>query len=731
MAIYRFPPYEFDPDAGRLHKHGLRVKLQRKPQILLAALLEERGKILTREELHKRLWSDGTSVGFDEGLNVAVKKLRDALCDPSDTPKYVATMSGAGYRFIADVQKVEAAAEPTILLPGSVQPQGGQSPASTSWAPRDRTPVSSERPRTRGSLRAVALVALSFLVICTLLVVVGRFVFHQSSIGTKSMIAPPGEWEFLTTGPTAAPLVLSPDSGNAVFGARNAKSQSMLFLRSLASLAAEPLPGTEGAAMPFWSPDGRRIGFFADQKLKTLDLSDRSVHVVCEVQEEPRGGTWETGDTILFAESTRGPILRVPASGGTPTPVTDLTESHSTTHRWPESLPDGKHFLFLAANHDQIASSRPAIFLGSLDGRPPRFLVESDSNAVFVSGALLFVSGGKLLAQPLDTSTGKVGTGARILADTLEYDSRIWHAAFTATPQFLAYRQRAQDPQARLIAFLDDSGKVVKRVSRPGISQGASISPDGKTVAALCDDPELNVCLIHQDGTMTRMSEGPINLLPVWSPDGSSIAYGTHRGERRFSLVLKDLKGQNPERVLMESDSSVGPTSWSPSLRELLVARINQRNHYELGILRLADQKYRNFLSTGGNVDAGRFSPDGRWVAYQSDETGRDEIYITSYPDPKQKFSVSSGGGHAARWSHNGRELYFLDASYMIQRVRIETAGPSLKIGSPQPQFRPSMLPHPSDSESFDVTAREPVFIINANASKNDSEYILVTSWTQ
>lgn len=729
MAIYKFPPYEFDPDAGRLYKHGLRIKLQRKPQIVLAALLEERGKILTRQELYKRLWTDGTFVDYEQGLNVAVKKLRHALCDPSDTPKYVATMSGAGYRFIADVEKVEAGAEPTNPSLGSLQPERWTTPSSTSWAPGDRTPVSSGSSRNLGSRRSVVLVALSVVLISVLLVDLGRFVLRRHLIGTKSTIAPPRGWEFVTTGDMTGSLVLSPDAANAVFGARNEKSQSMLFLRSMDSLTAEPIPGTEGAAMPFWSPDGAQIGFFANQQLKALHLADRSVHVICGVKENPRGGTWETGDTILFADSTRGPILEVSASGGTPTAVTDLAQSNFTTHRWPESLPDRKHFLFLAASHDQASFSKPAVFLGSLDGRPPSFVVESDSNALFVAGQLLFVSGGKLLAQPFDPSTARVGTAARILTDTVEYDRGQWHAAFAATPQLLVFRQRPKTPGAQVIRFFDGSGRLVKTASHPGNFRGASISPDGKTVAASCDDPGLNICLVHQDGTLTRISDGPINTSPVWSPDGSSLAYATHRGAQRFGLVLKDLKAQNPEKVLMDSDISVAPTSWSPDQKELLIEREDAHGHFELAVFRLADQRYWNFLSAKYNVAAGRFSPDGKWVAYQSDESGQDQVYIASYPDPRQKYVVSRGGGQAARWVQNGRELYFLDASDMIYRVRIETVGAGLKIGTPQPLFRPAILPPPSDSESFDVSGKEPLFVVDGNASKNDSEYTLVTSW--
>jgi len=312
----------------------------------------------------------------------------------------------------------------------------------------------------------------------------------------------------------------------------------------------------------------------------------------------------------------------------------------------------------------------------------------------------------------------------------VEYDRGQWHAAFAATQQLLAYRQRPQVPQAQVIAFLDDAGRVVKSVSRPGISQGTSVSPDGKTVATLCDDPELNICLIHQDGTLTRISERPINTSPVWSPDGSSLVYATHRGAQRFGLVLKDLKAQNPERVLTESNISDAPTSWSPDEKELLIEREDAQGHFELLVFRLADQTYRNFLSAKFNVAAGKFSVDGKWVAYQSDESGQDQVYITSYPDPAERYVVSQSGGHAARWGQNGRELYFLDASDMIYRVRIETVGAGLKVGAPQPLFRPAILPPPYDSESFDVSRKEPLFVVDGNASKNDSEYTLATSWT-
>jgi Tol biopolymer transport system component len=679
-----------------------------------------------------RLWPD--TFVEENNLAQAVSSLRQALADNPGSPQYVKTVPRRGYVFAHPVHQIseqdlggpKEIVVPTLTPIPTVVPEEARaqekSPSGRLWG--------GTGPRSLGNTQVMVLMAVLVVIVSALFLVFFRSVFHRHGVNARSLIAPPPGWEFLSTGDMAGSLILSPDGVNAVFGAMNASSQSTLFLRKIDSLTAEPIAGTEGAAMPFWSPDGGKIGFFADQKLKAVHLADGSVHVVCGLRENPRGGTWETGDTILFADSTRGPILEVSANGGTPNSVTDLAQSHFTTHRWPESLPDGKHFLFLAANHDQASSSKPAVFLGSLDGNPPRFVVESDSNALFVAGQLLFVSGGRLLAQPFDPGTGRVGTAARILTDTVEYDRGQWHAAFAATPQLLVYRQRPKTPGAQVITFFDDSGKVVKTASRPGIFQGASVSPDGKTVASSCDDPELNICLIHQDGTLTRISEGPIDTDPVWSPDGSSLVYATHRGAERFGLVLKDLKAQSPERVLMESDISVSPTSWSPDQKELLIERVNADNHFELAVFRLADQNYRNFLAAKYNVAVGKFSPDGKWVAYQSDETGQDQVYIASYPDPRQKYVVSRGGGQAARWGQSGREVYFLDTSDMIYRVRIETVGASLKIGAPQPLFRPAILPPPYDSESFDVSGKEPVFVVDANASKNDSEYILVTSWS-
>lgn len=719
MGLYRFSPFEFDSGTGRLAKHGLRVKLQQKPQIVLTALLEGFGKTVTRQELYQRLWPEGVHVDFDQGLSVAVKKLRYALGDATDTPRYIVTVAGTGYRFVGAVEEVHK--------------QAAIAPAGVRGAVEAEPP--SEFPRltsvlmggARSNHRAAAAVGACLVVLLGLLFVFARSLPQIHVSGTRSSIAPPAGWQLLTTQDIGGAIALSPDGTEAVFAARHAKLGPMLLLHHMDSLSAEPIPGTENATMPFWAPDGKRIGFFADHKLKTIDLASGAVQDICEVPESPRGGTWGVDNSILFAASTRGPIVRVSAGGGTPTPVTDLDGSRYTTHRWPVFLPDGRHFLFFAANHGPDETARPAIFLGSLDGHSPQFVVESDSNALFVADELLFVAGGKLFAQSFQAETGKVGSAAKVLADNIEYDPSLWHAAFSATPELLVFRQRAEAPETQVISFLDQSGKLVRTASRPGFFRGASPSPDGTRVAAMCDAPGTNICVIQPDGNSTRVSAAPINSSPIWSPDGAYLVYGTHRGSGRQGLVLKDANGQQPEQEL--SASPVYASSWTPDQKTLLVERPDARGKTELATLRLADRRLITFVSGNFNVNLGQSSPDGKWVAYESDETGRQEIYVTSYPEPRVKTRVSETGGHVPRWGGSSQELYFLDPSDTIHRVKLAKSGKGLKVESAESLFRPVILPPPYDSDSFGIVPQLNQFVVVGDASPNDSPYVLVTSW--
>jgi DNA-binding winged helix-turn-helix (wHTH) protein len=722
MPLYRFATFEFDSDAGKLRRRGVRLKLQRKPQILLAALVQRPGEVVSRKELYTLLWPEGVFVDFDQGLSVAVKKLRTALGDSSDRPDFIETVAGAGYRFIASVK-----VDPGVPEPASPQYETARDSTATLSTERALSawlPASSSRRKLVWSLPVLV-------ICCALLFVFARSVPVQHSAVTRSLIASPTGWEFKTTGDAAGPLVLSPDGKHVVFTAQSQKSGSMLFMRGLDSLSAEALPGTEGSSFPFWSPDSSSIGFFANAKLKTANLYTRAVKVVCAVSPSPRGGTWGRDGSILFADGTRSPILRVSAEGGKPVPVTKLEDSPFTTHRWPEFLSDGIHFIYVAATHEATNGPRPTIFLSSVDGSTPIALFESDSNVLPVGNRLLFVAGGKLLAQSFNPTEGYVESKARVLSDSVEYDPSIWHASFTANREMLIYRPRGSTPDSEVIAWFDESGNMIKPASQPGTYRTVSISPDGVTLAADCGDPDVNICLVHKDSTVTRISDGSIDYNPIWSPDGTAVTYGTHRGASQYSMVLKDTLGNSPEKTLLQCPFGCSAVSWTGDGRQLLIARARDSSHQELEIFDFASGVSRPFLSTPFNIPDARLSPDGKWVAYQVEESGENRIYITSFPVPHGKYPVSSTEGKWPRWSRDSTALYFLDSTDQMMKSIVEARGSVLHISSPKALFRPPVPAPPFDYASFDVSPKQPMFVINTAASRNSSEYVLVTEWEE
>jgi DNA-binding winged helix-turn-helix (wHTH) protein len=319
LLTYRFGPFRLIPERLLLVRDGRPVEVGPKALELLLILVEQAGQVVSKKELMERLWPD--TFVEENNLAQAVSSLRQALADDSDSPQYIKTVPRRGYMFAHPVHEIWDGA-----LAGSkktVGPAPARIPSGALAQPRvqEQPPIghlgSRLRLLTLRYPRVALLIAAAVFIVTALFLAFGSSAFRMHGVNTRSTIAAPPDWEFVTTGEMAGSLILSPDGANAVFGARNAKSQSMLFLRNIDSLTAEPIAGTEGAAMPFWSPDGSKIGFFASQQLKTLYLADRSVHVVCGLQNESfRGGTWETPDTILLADSTRGPILKVSARGG-------------------------------------------------------------------------------------------------------------------------------------------------------------------------------------------------------------------------------------------------------------------------------------------------------------------------------------------------------------------------------------------------------------------------------
>jgi len=732
---YTFGSHVFTPQSGDLRKHGLPLKLQRKPQQVLQALLERPGETVTRQELQARLWPSDSFVDFDQGLNVAIKKLRDALCDSAEQPRWVETVPGIGYRFIGvtAVQNDTPAPVPgpppigTTATPiGAGQIRQIEGKPDWNASPTGLVAGDFTISRRPGKLPAQwVAIAFAVFLLAVLLLAFGGLATRPrlQAKPLRASIALPDGAALVTSGDYAG-LALSPDGTQLVFSVTGLGGQNALWLRRMDSLTVEPIPGTEGGSFPFWSPDGASLGYFADRELKRLNFADGTIIALCGAPDG-RGGSWSKDNIILFAPGVRGPIHEVVASGGKPVPLTTLGDGQYTTHRWPVFLPDGKHFVFMAANHD-VLSKPAAIYLGSLDGTEPKFLTGAESNAIPVSDALLFVSGNKLVLRHLDVHTASLQASASIIAETVQRDSGTWYANFTATTGTLLYLPGIDGASTHVLSWYSSDGHRIRDVGR-GPYFALSLAPDGKTVATVCGDPDMNICLVRDDGTVMRITDAPINYPPAWSLDSSKVAFGTHRQQGSYEIAMKSLESGSLERVVMHSSVGLSANSWHPDGQHILVSR-DDGDKDELLVLDVRTGGVRNYLPSAPGLLDGQISPDGQWVAYQSRNSGSDEVYISAFPLPTITCRVSNTGGAGPRWRGDSRELYFLGPAKTLYAATIVPEEGGLKIGAPRPLFQPPMLPAPWDQWSFDADRTGSKFVL-ATRVQDHSELVLLTDW--
>lgn len=729
--LRRFGPFTFDPRTRELKKFGLKIRLEEKPALLLCCLLDHAGEPVSRETLQRLLWPNGVNTDYEHGLNKTVNKLRSALGEPASKPQFVETLSKQGYRFIASVEVCGS----TLEAPISEVHEKDQS-ATSAVRP---TPESAPEPplpehgfgklfRSRAALTrrlfgAATALAVVLLTTITLTHHAASRSLHPQAL--RTVISLPSDLRLITVGENAG-IALSPDGSRIAFSAVGPSGVSMLWIRNLDSLTPRPIPGTESGGFPFWSPDGTQIGFFTDVALKRVNLKDGTVKAICSASSG-RGGSWSKDDVIIFARDTRTPIYKIAATGGSPVSLTPLDGKKYTTHRWPRWLHDGRHFIFLAANHDS-PTSLPTLFLGSIDGSEPKALGEADSNAIASDGALLYLSHGKLISQKLDLETATLQSDATILAEGVDYEAGSWHGSFDASDDVLVYRPRLEGASGQTLAWYDRDGHWLRNASDPGPFFSAQLSPDGNTIAVLCGDPGTDLCLIRADRTVTQMTNKPIVNWMVWSPDGTEITYSRH-AQAISSTSVKSLVKNAPERVLAFLGDR-GPLSWHPDGHHMLVNHYVDKDASALDVVDVMTNRIEPYLPAENGLVDGRFSPDGKWVAYTSRESGTDEIYLSSYPVPSTKYRVSTNGGRSPRWRLDGHELYFLSLDETLISVELAEDKHALTFSPHHQLFRPQIFPFPSDRQSFDVSADGKRFIINVVGSKNRSDLVLARDWS-
>lgn len=544
-----------------------------------------------------------------------------------------------------------------------------------------------------------------------------------------------------------APLAVAPDGSAIVFGLLDHQMQTKLWLRSLDKFDLQPVSGTEGASFPFWSPDSKSIAFFVESSssLRRLDLGSGIVQYICKTLGSGRGGSWSPAGIILFTPDTNSPIQRVAATGGTPVDVTKLDSSIvDGSHRFPVFLPDGQHFLFtLWSNQSETAARLGGIYVASLNGGEIRKL-SSDCSAAVLAGdnRLLIYRNEALQAVTFDPKKIEItGVVEEITQHPLFLPASGALTASASRAGDIAYAISSGEGTAQL-AWVDAIGATQKMIGpeRLGI-QNLSIAPDGKRFAAQIvsrNGAEIWVA-DSERSVMTRLTRGGFDATgPVWSPDGRSVAFSSQASGREAVYLQPSDAGKPPEIFFTQPDRDFRVSSWTADGHSLLMESnlIAGSNRNEIWLLDVATRKAKSILSDpSASVSGSVLSPDGRWLAYVSDESGGSQVYVRPYPALDRKWQISESGvltqsnffalaatTYLPHWRSDGRQLLFISLEGSIVAVDVTTEGDNFTASADRVIFKPTfpllaIAPAPDHSKFLaavvpgDVTS-EPVRVV-------------------
>jgi eukaryotic-like serine/threonine-protein kinase len=571
---------------------------------------------------------------------------------------------------------------------------------------------------SRGVLAARILLAVSAVLLATAAVLFFASRGSAPALSVRAYIPPPPGTAFRPTGFDSGPVVVSPDGKMLAFSAVDEKGITNLWIRPLDAAQATMLPGTEDASDPFWSPDGQHLAFVADRKLKKISVSGESAQTVAD--QAAYGGSWNSGGTILFSAKNTGPLSAVAATGGQPSDATELAAGELLDDE-PSFLPDGKHFLYRAYRHDAPPVIRVGE-LGNAKGKPVDVVQGEAPN--FASGRVVFVRDGHILAQAFDPKTLKLSGDPQTLGEA---------SKLSVSPAgVLAYHESSSESELKVF---DRSGNVVAVPGALADYNAPRFSPDGKSIAVTVTDPRSGKSDIWVYPTLggqpTRVTFGPNDFWAVWSPDGKELAYGVMDTDK-FSIRRRPLDGEAPEETLFETEAyaSAGVLDWSPDGKYLSFDLMDKGGTWSNWILPLEGkhQPFRPPSTAGIAVSAydGMFSPDGRWLAYFSYESGRPEVYIVPFQSEGLKYQASTTGGWVARFDHKS-EFFYITMGNRLMMAPVERQ-PNFGLGAAQPLFQLD-LPNFA-GPNYGVSSDGQRFVVLTVDHTKSSSITLLTNWT-
>jgi Tol biopolymer transport system component len=522
--------------------------------------------------------------------------------------------------------------------------------------------------------------------------------------------------------------------------------KTSLWLRPLGSLTAQQLPGTENLDNPhFFSPDSRSIVFPADGKLKKLDLAGGAQQTLCTMPRSngqgTGGGSWNRDGVILFTSG--GKIYRVASSGGEPELVlgSPLPEPDAY-YRWPSFLPDGRHFLYLKTSVHQGTGSS-AICVGSLDGQETARLRAADSHALYTAAAgghLIYALDGALVAQAFDARAFKLSGEPFAIADKVVTANGIGRGFFSISDTGSLILHPSGNLNAQQLTWVDRTGKPLESFGESEAYRGSvgnpRLSPDGKQVAVARRDPQTRTREIYvmdiTRGISSRLTfDSGEDYAPIWSPDGKRIAWSSNRNGP-LAIYQKLSSGVGQDELLLKMDVHVSPDSWSPDGLFMLFDLTDPKTREDLWVLPMdGDRKPFPFLQTPFSEGQARFSPDGHFVVYRSDDQGRSEVYVQTFPASGSKWQISNNGGNFATWRNDGREIFYISTDGKLMSVEIKP-GRSFEASVPKPLFdlAPLRAIGFGGNIGYAVSPDGQRFLVNRQVEVPASlQYVLVMNW--